>query len=284
MAGLNRVLRRIQQTDAALHAYFMEHFPAFLRRLDTILEWVFGVLSHGAFALIVAFLLAAAGMSGAVSSAVALCIGGAWLVSFIWIARSKWIRSLSVVARLLSVTLCGAALACLAIGILNGMTKRETSTETEAFRISDKSLSFINMTQDLNNHGMWWVTYPSYAGQTASPVAVMQYVEITNLLAEPETIKSYSLAIHTEDCGWTYLSPIPVRDVLVWMTYGGLEQAFRNDFRSNGFDYEFLNPIPAHHTVTGWWFFDSKVKCNVPEGSKVKYRMNLTTFSGVEFY
>jgi hypothetical protein len=131
--------------------------------------------------------------------------------------------------------------------------------------------------------GWWWVTYTSYAGDTASPVALAQYIEITNLLSTPETIKSYSVAINTEDCGWTYLSPISLAGKSVWFTYQGLDNAFQVDYRSNGMDYVLQKPIPANGTIAGSWFFDSKVKCDVPEGSKVKYRVSLSTFSGIKF-
>lgn len=169
--------------------------------------------------------------------------------------------------------------------IIGGFALAEYWREDKPFIVSNGALASINMTQSLEteNSGDWWITYQSYAGETASPVALVQYVEITNMRSSPETIRNYSAAIKTVGCGWTYLTPIPLQSVAVWQTTDGLRNAFREDFRTNGMDYIFKNPIPPKHTVTGWWFFDSKVKCDVPEGSKVQYRFSLKTFDKIEF-
>jgi len=182
----------------------------------------------------------------------------------------------------------GIAAACFSVLTLLAIFSWQLAKNTDTagiFAISDGSFSFVNMTQRLTtqNTGDWWVSYQSYAGDTASPVALMQYVEITNLQSVPETIRSYAMAIRTEDCGWTYLSPIPLRSVAVWWTYMGLDHAIPMDFHENGLDIVLEKPIPAFGTVTGSWLFDSKVRCDVPEGSKVQYRLALTTFDGKRF-
>jgi hypothetical protein len=48
-------------------------------------------------------------------------------------------------------------------------------------------------------------------------------------------------------------------------------------------DFEFKNAIPPHGTITGFWLWDSKVKCDIPIGSKIQYRIALSTFSGIKF-
>ncbi len=131
--------------------------------------------------------------------------------------------------------------------------------------------------------GFWWVTYRSPLGDTVSPVALTQYVSITNLQSIPETIKSYSVAIKTEDCGWTYLYPIRLGTVTVWSSTIDLENAIKIDFNTNGLDYILEKPIPSYGTVGGFWFFDSGVKCDVPDGSKVQYRISLATFDSKKF-
>ena len=79
------------------------------------------------------------------------------------------------------------------------------------------------------------------------------------------------------------MSPIYARDVAAWWTFDGLDSAIQTDFKTNGLDYLLQNPIPAYGTVVGWWFFDSKVQCAVPLGSKVRFRISLTTFSDIKF-
>jgi hypothetical protein len=110
-------LRHVLIVDAAIHAYFTERFPTATARLDSVLEFVFNLLTHSAFALIVTLILIVLGGTEKVSVRDAVCMFGAWLVAFIWIARSKPVRAMSVVGRLVVVSFCGILLAALAIRI-----------------------------------------------------------------------------------------------------------------------------------------------------------------------
>ncbi len=120
------------------------------------------------------------------------------------------------------------------------------TVSSDPFRISDRSFSFLNMNQTLKGSGssLWWITYKSYLGDTASPVALAQYVEITNLLPTDETIKNYSVAVKTADCGWVYLSPINIHAASVWYVASGLNKAIRIDFSGNGLNYIFDSASP----------------------------------------
>lgn len=150
------------------------------------------------------------------------------------------------------------------------------------FRI-ETGLTFINLSQRLEdtNPGSFWVTYRSSYGDTASPSALTQYVDITNLRPTSETIESFSEAIQTEQCGWIELVPIYIKGTNVWFTYEGLRSARLMDFTPNGLDYRLGNAIGPNETVSGIWFFDSKKQCDVPKDSWIRYRINLTTHSGV---
>ena len=55
------------------------------------------------------------------------------------------------------------------------------------------------------------------------------------------------------------------------------------DFSKTSMDAVLADAIPAHQTVAGWWFFDSKVKCHLEQNQKVRYRVSLTTFSGIKY-
>lgn len=158
-----------------------------------------------------------------------------------------------------------------------------TSEPNETFNISDDSMpSFINMSQDLSsvNSGWFWLVYNI---NLASPIALTQYVEITNLQATPETIQHFSVAMYAGDCGWTYLTPMDIRDATVLWTYLGLANGQVFDFKSNGLNYLFERAIPPYQTVGGWWFFDSKVKCDVPDGTRIQFRISLSTYSGLHY-
>jgi len=155
----------------------------------------------------------------------------------------------------------------------------------EPFIISDETMSWINLSQNLEtkNSGDWWVTYGSYAGMSASPVALTQYVSITNNSSQAETVSTYEVSIETADCGWINLSPIPSRVVSVWWTYPGLSDAIQIDFGSTAMDVILGDPIPPHQTVAGWWFFDSKKTCRLGPNQTIRYRMSLMTFTGVKY-
>ncbi len=180
--------------------------------------------------------------------------------------------------------LAGSAVWLLILAILSYLSwaSARKTTDEATFRVSVDG-STLNMCLTPTCGGAWWVTYRSPMGDTVSPVALAQFVEITNLLSTPETIRTYSVAVNTEDCGWTYMYPIGLSAVTVWYTTIGLENAAQIDFKSNGLDYILTNPIPAYGTVSGWWFFDSSKRCNLPAGSKVQFRITLSTFNGIRF-
>jgi hypothetical protein len=156
-----------------------------------------------------------------------------------------------------------------------------------SIKVANPYFSYINLSQNLNDApaggaGLFWITYQSSYGNTASPIAVLLNVALTNTTQVPQTIKTYQVAIKTDDCGWINLIPIPVNTGRVWFTYDGLNDAKLFDFSNNSLDTILQSPISANGTVTGWWFFDSATQCNVLPGSNVQYRFTLTTYSGIE--
>ena len=204
-----------------------------------------------------------------------------WVVFLFAAFRAPLINAQPALPRVLWTLLVGAVL-----GLIFYYTVWTAEAEAaRPFRISDNGLEFINLTQNLGDtdSGAFWMSYTSGYGDTASPIALAQYVDITNLRSVPETIQSYSVAIKTEECGWIYLSPMYIRGQQIYFTAQGLAKAKLFDFSTNGLDYLLPEPIQPHATVSGWWFFDSKVACNVPKGSTVRYRVSLTTFSGIEW-
>jgi hypothetical protein len=102
----------------------------FVRRTDRVLETVFSVLSHGAFSLIVALVLAVLVMTDRISGSVGSCIALAWFTAFLWIARAKTIRDLTILPRLLAIVCIACVLGAAALGInrwaLHGRETDET--------------------------------------------------------------------------------------------------------------------------------------------------------------
>ena len=124
MSWLTRPIKQMALGDKVIHAYFMENFPNATRRVDTALELAFKILTNAAFAVIVTLVLIVLGGIERVSVRNAICIWAAWLVAFIWIARSKQIRDMTVLSRLAVVAICGVVLGVAGIQ-LEGWAMRE---------------------------------------------------------------------------------------------------------------------------------------------------------------
>jgi hypothetical protein len=103
-------LRHIVRKDRELHEWVMGHFPRPLRAIDWFLEWLFAVVTHAAFAIIVAFLLVVLVATNVINVIVAASIAGAWLVALIWIARSKSLKNLTILSRWVLVSVIGIVL------------------------------------------------------------------------------------------------------------------------------------------------------------------------------
>jgi|ERR1041384_4991615 hypothetical protein len=140
--------------------------------------------------------------------------------------------------------------------------------------------SLVNMNRDMRATTPFWVHYHAIE-DFVSPVAVLTYVDITNQTDRDETIKNYAIAIKTQQCGWTYLTPI--REDTVTSFLGPLTNARPLDFRQNGLNYLLKSAIPKHRTVSGWLLFDSLIKCATSVGDPVQYKVSISTYNGINF-
>jgi hypothetical protein len=112
MGKLQERIQELRVVDAAVHAYFMERFPRTIRFVDSVLEWLYDKLCALPFsALIMPLLLIVLVETRKITSIVGWCIGLAWFVAFVWIARADRVKELSVSARFIVVLVCGALLA-----------------------------------------------------------------------------------------------------------------------------------------------------------------------------
>jgi hypothetical protein len=96
--------------DRELHDWFKGHFPGALPAVDGFLEWLFSVVTHPAFGLIVALLLVTLVATNVINLIVATSIAGVWIVALIWIARSKLLKSLTILSRWILVSVIGFVL------------------------------------------------------------------------------------------------------------------------------------------------------------------------------
>ena len=64
------------------------------------------------------------------------------------------------------------------------------------------------------------------------------------------------------------------------MGNGSLKNAIFLDFTTFGLDHELEKPIPPYGTISGWFLFDSRIKCDTNAGTRIQYRISFDTFSG----
>jgi len=97
--------------DRWVHDRFMRAFPRAIPVFDAVLEELFGVVTHAAFALIVAALLGVLVLTGVIKAIVFWSILFAWAVAVLWIARAERIRALTVTFRSVFIGIIGVLLA-----------------------------------------------------------------------------------------------------------------------------------------------------------------------------
>jgi hypothetical protein len=113
---LRRFLRALRAADMAVHAYLMQRFPKTIGTLDWILGWLFGLFKNAVFGVIATLVLVALSVTGRVNIIVAISMGAAWLLSVVWIAKSRFVRSLTILLRVIVVVGLGALFASVSIG------------------------------------------------------------------------------------------------------------------------------------------------------------------------
>jgi len=89
-------------TDRAIHDWIATRFPKALAFIDWLLVWVFGIISHGVFQLISALVLLVLALIGP-NRIIIIATGRRWFLTILWIARSRFVMSLTMGARLLAI-------------------------------------------------------------------------------------------------------------------------------------------------------------------------------------
>ena len=107
---LKNAFHYIVNKDRELHEWITGRLPRALPAIDSFLELLFSVVTNGAFSVIVAFLLVVLAATNVINKIVAVSIAGAWLVALVWIARSKSLKSLTILSRWVLVSGIGIVL------------------------------------------------------------------------------------------------------------------------------------------------------------------------------
>jgi|GEM_PF-2718265 hypothetical protein len=96
---------KIISADQAIHRKFASRVPRMLPRIDAALEWVFGTTTSGAFQ-IVSGLIAAVILLVKPNLIVAI-VALAWFITALWVARSKFVKKLTIGSRTLVMIIFG---------------------------------------------------------------------------------------------------------------------------------------------------------------------------------
>ena len=91
-----------------LNSRFAKLFPSFVGQIDSALEAIFGIASHPAFAVILAFILIAIGPLGI--KTIPIAIYSACAVVWIWVTRAKSIKQLRAMPRFGVIVMLGLIL------------------------------------------------------------------------------------------------------------------------------------------------------------------------------
>jgi|SRR5271157_1029509 len=132
---MRRIWGKFVAFDAKIHARFASHFSRILPIVDAVLEWIHGAVSAPPFGIILTLVLVVLVETHVISTIVALALGLAWVVAFIWIARSKPLRKLTILTRMLVLTAIGIGLgAFLVVGPCIDTVTHQLSNKAPPFR------------------------------------------------------------------------------------------------------------------------------------------------------
>jgi hypothetical protein len=153
--------------------------------------------------------------------------------------------------------------------------------EKQGFNVIFKT-QLMDMTRSIDK-SPFWVLYKSGYGDTISPVALLDFIEITSLYSYPVSISSYAVAVNTDTCGWVYLNPIDARSHTLLFGLNGVNSAPVLQVETEAYSYLWNKPIPAHATQFGMLIFDTKVACPLQAGDSVQFKIDLTDSTGRDF-
>lgn len=145
---------------------------------------------------------------------------------------------------------------------------------------------YIDMSRSID-HSAFWILYKSAFGDAISPVALVAFMDVTNPTRRSITVSTYTMAIKTESCGWTYLTPIDTRavDHLLW-GLNGLGAAGVLDMKElpyPSFNYLWTTAISRGSTENGFLLFDTNVQCQTPPGTPIELKLDITDSTGRSF-
>jgi hypothetical protein len=139
---ITRAWETFREKDRAVHARIMQKFPRGLRIIDTVLEALFGIFSHGAFGILCAFLLIVLVATNQIPVIVAVSLVPAWIIAVVWLARLGPIKSLTVISRV-AVVLIGGAIFAVAANAFGEWALRESRQSAESGQPQDLAFDYL---------------------------------------------------------------------------------------------------------------------------------------------
>jgi hypothetical protein len=173
------------------------------------------------------------------------------------------------------------------IGVMNVLRNRAARTEAGSTPTVEQGLAvtfkmlFINMSRRLDV-APFWALYSSSYGQTASPIALLAFIEVTNRYPHPITISGYSMMFESSGCNWMKLPAMNSNMFQLLFGYNGLAdtKVFKTD---NSLNTLWKLPLTPFIAQDGFLTFDSSSACKVEWGDYVHVQMSITDSTGISY-
>ena len=126
--------------NRAVHDNLLSKHPRFTKVAGGLLRFIYGIVTHAAFAVVLALLLVGFVISGAITIIVSVSVFFAWLITVLWLAHSEPVKNLNILPRIvvvIFVALCAASAAnwygkwCLGNYALNQTKDKAASPASE---------------------------------------------------------------------------------------------------------------------------------------------------------
>ena len=158
------------------------------------------------------------------------------------------------------------------------------SQRPDSFRVEVHSTT-LNLNQVIDDKAAtWWVKWKSNGGgaNLLSPVSLIVWADVTNVSPSVKRVKSIATTVTTNHCdGAISMYPIYLSQVQIYFApYSHLWDTAHIQFPDTDLDSLLRAELPPSHTVSGWLYYHSPIRCIVEQGDIVDVSMTFTTYSG----
>jgi len=288
--GLSSLKTAIAKADQSVHKRIAERFPKTLGFIDWLLEWVFGSLTHPAFGIILGMVLVVLAITG-VERTVLVAMFAAWVTTFLWIARSGFIKSLSILSRLTALIVFAALFGVAYSGFGAWAVQEYKRQKAQDAALSNAASSPLPSPETAKDYlvkmevldiDRWentkWLVVNNQRKEAAY-IPIAMFIDLVNLQKHSVIVSTYSVEMLVKGFDPIKLKRIPVMSGEHADLVTGI---FRTDIGPFNFpNIIFGNAIVPNEPVRGWLFLEVPTDSFPPPGS-VGFRLHIKDITGKE--